>query len=67
MSEAARLMIRFGFRDLKLKRLYARCLKENVASAKVLQNAGLTLVHEYKEKNPKFKKECNTLLFEKIK
>lgn len=40
-TEAARRIIRFGFEELGLNRVYAQCLRTNVASARVMQKAGL--------------------------
>ncbi|MBZ0279368.1 MAG: GNAT family N-acetyltransferase [Anaerolineae bacterium] len=40
-TEAARRIIQFGFEDLGLNRVYAQCLRTNVASARVMQKAGL--------------------------
>ncbi|MDZ5783282.1 GNAT family N-acetyltransferase [Marinococcus luteus] len=43
-SEAAREIIRFGFEDMGLHRIEARCFTENTASAKVMEKVGM--VHE---------------------
>lgn len=40
-TEAARLLVRFGFEYLGLRRIRATCRPENHASARVLQKAGL--------------------------
>jgi ribosomal-protein-alanine N-acetyltransferase len=40
-SEAARRIVCYGFQTLKLNRIYAQCLAHNVASARVMQKAGL--------------------------
>lgn len=40
-SEAAQAMLAFGFSELNLHRVHAGCICENVASARVLQKAGL--------------------------
>lgn len=40
-SEAARLLVHFGFASLGLHRISATCDPENTASARVLQKAGL--------------------------
>jgi ribosomal-protein-alanine N-acetyltransferase len=42
MSEAVRAVIRFGFERLELNRLEARCIAENVASARVMEKAGMS-------------------------
>lgn len=40
-TEAACALRDFGFRELRLHRLTARCLAENIASARVLEKLGL--------------------------
>lgn len=40
--EAVRAMISFGFREMGLHRIEARCIAENAASARVMQKAGMT-------------------------
>lgn len=40
-TEAARAIVRFGFDQLRLHRISAHCLAENVASAKVLEKLGM--------------------------
>ncbi len=41
MPEAVRAMIRFGFETMNLNRIEARCIAENVASARVMEKAGM--------------------------
>lgn len=41
-TEAAEAVIRYGFRQLGLNRIYARCLTYNKASARVLKKLGMT-------------------------
>lgn len=41
-TEAARRLIRFGFEELKLNRIYATYFTHNPASARVMQKAGMT-------------------------
>lgn len=41
MTEALRAVIRYGFLELHLNRIYADCFEENAASAKVLQKCGM--------------------------
>jgi ribosomal-protein-alanine N-acetyltransferase len=41
-SEAVRALISFGFEKMNLNRIEARCIAENVASARVLDKAGMT-------------------------
>jgi RimJ/RimL family protein N-acetyltransferase/SAM-dependent methyltransferase len=40
-TEAAQALLRFGFEDLKLHRLFADCFAANGASARVMEKAGL--------------------------
>jgi [ribosomal protein S5]-alanine N-acetyltransferase len=42
MPEAARAVIRFGFRRMGLNRVEARCIAENTASARVMEKVGMT-------------------------
>lgn len=42
MSDAARTVVAYGFETLGLHRIQARCLPENIGSAKVMQHAGMT-------------------------
>jgi [ribosomal protein S5]-alanine N-acetyltransferase len=39
-TQAVRLAIKFGFKKLVLKRIYATVTEDNIASRKVLENAG---------------------------
>jgi len=48
-TEAARAMLKFGFGELKLHRIWATCDPENVASAKVLEKAGMRLEGRFRE------------------
>jgi ribosomal-protein-alanine N-acetyltransferase len=41
MPEAVRAVIRFGFGRMGLNRVQARCIAENVASARVMEKAGM--------------------------
>ncbi len=41
-TEVARLLLRFGFAALGLHRIFATCDPRNVASARVLEKAGMT-------------------------
>lgn len=42
-SEAAHALVQFGFEQLRLRRISAHCLAENVASARVLEKLGMRL------------------------
>ncbi|MGM0844951.1 MAG: GNAT family N-acetyltransferase [Bacillota bacterium] len=41
-TEVAKILIRFGFENLNLHRIFAYCNPENLGSVKVLEKAGLT-------------------------
>ncbi|MNN74218.1 putative ribosomal N-acetyltransferase YdaF [compost metagenome] len=40
-TEVARSMLEFGFRELKLQRIYATCRPENTGSYKVMEKIGM--------------------------
>ena len=40
MKEAVKLILNFGFKELKLVRIYARVMHPNIASAKLLEKLG---------------------------
>ena len=62
-SEAARAMVDFGFRELKLHRISSWCIADNTASARVLERAGLRAEGRLRE-NEYFKERWwDTLLF----
>lgn len=42
-TEAARAIVQFGFAEMKVHRIWAWCIAENVASARVLEKLGLQL------------------------
>jgi RimJ/RimL family protein N-acetyltransferase len=52
-TEAARAIVAFAFQDLGAQRITAWCYATNVASARVLVKAGLTLIREYDDVEPK--------------
>lgn len=49
-SEAARALLTFGFESLTLHRIWAHCLAENSASARVLEKIGMHLEGREREK-----------------
>ena len=62
-TEAARTMVDFGFRELKLHRVSAWCIADNGASARVLEKVGLQLEGRLRE-NESFKDRWwDTLLY----
>lgn len=42
MLEAAEEMLRYGFKELGLHRIYATCRPNNIGSARVMKKIGLT-------------------------
>jgi RimJ/RimL family protein N-acetyltransferase len=40
-TEAAQALLSFGFQDLRLHRVFAHCIAENTASARVMQRLGM--------------------------
>lgn len=48
-TEAAEAILAFGFRELKLHRIWAECLAENTASAHVLEKIGMQLEGRLRE------------------
>src|SRR5699024_8613562 len=42
MTEAAKEVVKFGFERMKLVRIQARCLIDNIGSQGVLENVGMT-------------------------
>jgi RimJ/RimL family protein N-acetyltransferase len=49
-TEAARAIVRFGFAELRVHRIWAWCIADNVASAHVLEKLGLKLEGRLREK-----------------
>lgn len=47
-TEGARALIRKGFTDLGMRRVFATTYEDNVASQRVMEKAGLTLVRTYR-------------------
>ena len=63
VTEAARAMVDFGFRDLRLHRLSSWCIADNAASARVLEKVGFTLEGRLRP-NERFKgPRWDTLLY----
>ena len=48
-SEAARAILRFGFAELGLHRVWAECVAENTASARVLAKLGMRREAHFRE------------------
>jgi ribosomal-protein-alanine N-acetyltransferase len=48
-TETARAFVDFGFKELRLHRIWAQCISENVASARVLEKVGMQLEGHFRE------------------
>ncbi|MDA0813442.1 MAG: GNAT family protein [Verrucomicrobia bacterium] len=48
-TEAARAMVRFGYVELRLRRIWARCIADNVKSMRILENIGMRLDERLKD------------------
>lgn len=48
-TEAAAMIIEFGFNDLELHRIYANCAPENGSSQKVLEKLGMSFEGRMRE------------------
>lgn len=67
MSRAIREMVRYGFKTLKLKRIYAYVFPQNIASQKVLERNGFVkegLLIKHVRKDNKFR---DLFIFAKVK
>lgn len=62
-SEAARAMVRFGFEELDLHRIWAECIADNRRSVRVLEKAGLQLEGRLRDKVYFKGRWWDTLLF----
>ena len=49
-TEAARAIVRFGFEELKVHRIWAWCIADNVASTRVLEKLGMQLEGRLRER-----------------
>lgn len=48
-TEAARRLLRFGFEDLRMHRIFATCRPENIRSQRVLEKLGMRLEAHFRE------------------
>ena len=62
-TEVARAMVSFGFATLALHRVTGRCDPANIASSRVLANAGMTLEGRLREDFPVRGKWCDTMIY----
>ncbi len=66
MTEAVKLITKYGFKKLKLKRIYARVFKFNQASKRVLEKGGYKLEGLMKKDVQKDGKYFNIYIFAKV-
>jgi RimJ/RimL family protein N-acetyltransferase len=62
-TEAARVLLAFGFTDLRLHRIWSRCVADNVGSARVLAKIGMRAEGRLREKEYFKGRWWDTLLF----
>jgi RimJ/RimL family protein N-acetyltransferase len=62
-TEAADALLAFGFRELKLHRVWAQCIAENAASAHVLEKIGMRLEGRLRENEWMKDRWWDTLLY----
>ena len=67
MTKAVKLVTEFGFKKLKLKRIYAYVFSWNKASMKVLEKAGYKLEGILRKDVKKNNKFIDTFLFAKVR
>jgi len=63
MTEAVRLVLKFGFGNLKLHRVYAKLFEENIASARILEKCGFKLEGRMREERHRYGKWHETLRY----
>lgn len=63
-SEAASILVKYGFSTLNLQKIVATCDKNNIGSAKVMEKIGMHFVGAYTRFNPKTETEMEGLLYE---
>ncbi|MEM5871758.1 MAG: GNAT family N-acetyltransferase [Candidatus Aenigmatarchaeota archaeon] len=62
-TEAVKLILHFAFKKLKLHKVYAVVLEENIASVKVLEKNGFRIEGEFREQRFRYKKWHDELRF----
>lgn len=62
-TEAARAIVRFGFAELNVHRIWAWCIADNAASARVLEKLGLKFEGRLREKEHFKDRWWDTLLY----
>ena len=63
MTEAVKLAVKFGFKELKLKRIFAIVFSPNLASKRVLEKAGFELEGIMRKHDKKHNKFFDSYLF----
>lgn len=63
MTEAVKLILKFGFKKLKLHRIFAGLFEGNIASKKLLEKCGFKLEGKIRETRYRRKKWHNELTF----
>ncbi len=63
-TRAARLVIEYAFRDLKLTRLIAHTMEENTPSSRVLERLGFSFVRREANTHPKWSGNAMVLQYE---
>ncbi len=66
-TEAVRELIRFGWEELGVHRIYAHAVADNVASARVLEKCGLTLEGRLRDKEWYKGRYWDVLLFARLR
>ncbi len=67
MTRAAKLMCDFGFRHLKLRRIYATVLPENKASSRVLKKVGFEFEGKLRKLHKRKERFLDALLYAKTR
>ena len=63
MTEAVRLILKFGFGNLELHRIYAKLFEENTGSARVLEKCGFKLEGRMREERYRYGKWHDALRY----
>lgn len=67
ITEAVRLATRFGFKELKLKRIFADVFSPNQASKRVLEKTGFKLEGVMEKSHKKYNRFYDAYVFAKVK
>lgn len=66
MTEAVKLAVKFGFKKLKLKRIFATVFSPNLASKRVLEKSGFTLEGVMRKHHKKHNRFYDSYLLSKV-